>query len=96
MTSVVPAATFNLKLPSKSVTVPFDVPFSITVAPMTPSPRSSTTVPVIIPVCAYINVHATRANRLIRIRLVCFIFFPFLLVSTKIMLQKYEQRGKEK
>ncbi len=67
MTSIVPAFTFSLKLPSKSVTVPFDVPFSITVAPMT-GPMSSSTVPVI-SVCAYIIVLTSKSIMLSSARL---------------------------
>ena len=54
---MLPSGTLNLKLPSRSVTVPLEVPFSITVAPMTPSPVSSMTVPDA-SVCAYSNVLA--------------------------------------
>ena len=38
-------------LPSTSVTVPLEVPFTSTEAPITVSPRSSTTTPVQIEVC---------------------------------------------
>ncbi len=38
-------------LPSKSVTAPLDVPFTSTEAPITVSPRSSTTTPVQVEVC---------------------------------------------
>ena len=46
--------TSNEKLPSKSVIVPFEVPSSLIVAPMTGSPFASTTLPVTLvrlPVC---------------------------------------------
>ena len=38
-------------LPSKSVTVPLEVPFTSIEAPITVSPRSSTTTPVQVEVC---------------------------------------------
>ncbi len=38
-------------LPSKSVTTPLDVPFTSTEAPITVSPKSSTTTPVQVEVC---------------------------------------------
>ena len=40
--------TFNEKFPSRSVIVPFDVPFSMMLAPITGSPFISTTLPVIL------------------------------------------------
>ena len=40
------------KRPSVSVATPVDVPFSMTAAPMTPSPDSSITVPLTVRVCA--------------------------------------------
>ena len=79
MTSVLPASTFSLKLPSKSVTVPFDVPFSITVAPMT-GPIASVTVPVI-SCCAYIIVLSISVRKLRKNLFACFICF-FIKVST--------------
>ena len=47
------AGTFsNVKLPSKSVIVPFVVPFTITFAPITGIPAPSTTTPVtFLPCC---------------------------------------------
>ena len=47
-----PSGIFKLKFPSKSVTVPLEVPFSITVAPITGSPLASTTFPVTFLGCA--------------------------------------------
>ena len=45
--------TVSLKLPSKSVMVPFVVPFSSMLAPMAASPLVSTTRPEICLFCAY-------------------------------------------
>ena len=76
-TSVLPASTFRRKLPSKSVTVPLVVPFSITVAPMT-GPMASFTVPVIS--CAHIiNVPVINNRKLRMLRFACFICVTFLI-----------------
>ena len=77
-----PAFTFNLNLPSKSVTVPFDVPFSFTVAPMT-GPISSSTVPVI-SVWPYIAVPTRMSVMLNRNLLSLSICFTFLVHNNEI------------
>ena len=47
ISNVAPEDTDREKFPSKSVTVPFVVPFSTTLAPITGSPIASLTVPLI-------------------------------------------------
>ena len=69
-----PSLTLIVKLPSKSVIVPFEVPFSITVAPIIVSPFVSTTVPLI-SVCAHMTVLTDRRTKLRKS------FFSFSIVE---------------
>ena len=79
------------KLPSKSVTVPVEVPFTMTLAPMTGSPAVSTTVPDtllwandIVAMSSIKKVSISRWDMPVRLALFSFSFFiaiRFFVVS---------------
>ena len=75
-TSVAPGLHCKLKLPSKSVTVPLEVPLIMTEAPMTPSPVSSFTRPLMV-VCAETSKakNMTARNTMTALRLFVLVFF---------------------
>ena len=61
MTSSAPLFTASVKLPSRSVTVAFVVPFSVTVAPITVSPSGCFTTPFTVSCWAKATVHTIES-----------------------------------
>ncbi len=77
ITSSAPSFTASEKLPSRSVTVVFCVPFSVTVAPITVSPSGSFTMPFTVSDCAEATVHTIESMVPRTIFLSCLILFFF-------------------